>query len=118
TQADLVRASHRLAEELSGTTVLVTRGSEGMALFHSGRPPQMLPAGPSRRVYDVTGAGDTAAATLALSLATGIEVETAARVANAAAGVAVCKVGTAVVKPNELLAALQENAPDFTPLTV
>jgi D-beta-D-heptose 7-phosphate kinase/D-beta-D-heptose 1-phosphate adenosyltransferase len=115
TSADTLDAGQRLAEELSGTTILVTRGSEGMALFRARVSAQVLPAGPARRVYDVTGAGDTAAATLALALAAGLSVETAARVANAAAGLAVCKVGTAVVTPAEVLAALLEAAPEFEP---
>jgi D-beta-D-heptose 7-phosphate kinase/D-beta-D-heptose 1-phosphate adenosyltransferase len=110
---DLLAAGHDLAAELEGSVVLVTRGSDGMALFRSGRPASLLPAAPARRVYDVTGAGDTAAAALALALAAGTSVEVAARLANAAASLAVCKVGTAVVKPEELLDALLEAAPDF-----
>jgi rfaE bifunctional protein kinase chain/domain len=113
---DLVETGTRLADELPGTVVLVTRGSDGMALFRSGEPARLLPAAPARRVYDVTGAGDTAAATLALALGAGLSVETAARLANAAAGLAVCKVGTAVVTPDEVLEALLEAAPDFQPL--
>ena len=115
TPAELLEAGHRVAEELMGTVVLVTRGGDGMALFRAGMPPLALPAAPARRVYDVTGAGDTAAAALTLALAAGLTVEAAARVANAAAGLAVCKVGTAVVRPDELLAALLEAAPDFVP---
>jgi D-beta-D-heptose 7-phosphate kinase/D-beta-D-heptose 1-phosphate adenosyltransferase len=110
---ELIEAGKRLAEELDGTTVLVTRGAEGMALFRAGELPRFLPAAPARRVYDVTGAGDTAAAALALALAAELSVETAARVANAAAGVAVSKVGTATVSPAELLDALLEEAPEF-----
>jgi D-beta-D-heptose 7-phosphate kinase/D-beta-D-heptose 1-phosphate adenosyltransferase len=113
TNDELLDAGDRLAEELEGTTVLVTRGAEGMALFRSGETAQFLPAAPARRVYDVTGAGDTAAAALALALAAGLSLETAARVANAAAGVAVSKVGTATVSPAELLDALLEEAPEF-----
>jgi rfaE bifunctional protein kinase chain/domain len=113
--AGVIEAGHRLAEELAGTAILVTRGSEGMALIRAGMPALFLAAAPARRVYDVTGAGDTAAATLALALAAGLPVETAARIANAAAGLAVCKVGTAVVTPDEVLAALQEAAPEWMP---
>jgi D-beta-D-heptose 7-phosphate kinase/D-beta-D-heptose 1-phosphate adenosyltransferase len=68
-------------------------------------------------VFDVTGAGDTAAAALALALAAGLTVEVAAQVANAAAGLAVCKVGTAVVTPHEVIATLLEAAPEFVPFT-
>lgn len=113
---DMITAGNRLAEELPGTAVLVTRGSVGMALFRAGSPALALPAAPARRVYDVTGAGDTVAAALALALAAGLSDETAARVANAAAGLAVCKVGTAVVSPDELLSALLEAAPAFEKL--
>jgi D-beta-D-heptose 7-phosphate kinase/D-beta-D-heptose 1-phosphate adenosyltransferase len=62
----------------------------------------------------VTGAGDTVAATLALALGAGLGFELAARLANAAGGVAVSKVGTAVVTPSELSAALA-CAPTFDP---
>ncbi|AMV25175.1 Bifunctional protein HldE [Gemmata sp. SH-PL17] len=111
------RAGLRLAGRLPGTAVLVTRGGDGMVLFRAGADPRALPGGPVHAVCDVTGAGDTAAAALALGLAAGWAVELAARVANAAAGVAVCKVGTAVVAPAELRAALGPGVPDFGPLT-
>jgi D-beta-D-heptose 7-phosphate kinase/D-beta-D-heptose 1-phosphate adenosyltransferase len=114
--ADFIAAGRALADELEGTAVLVTRGAEGMALFWAGANPLVLPAAPARRVFDVTGAGDTAAATLALGLAAGLPVELAARLANAAAGVVVSKVGTAVVTPAELLAALLEESPEFHPV--
>jgi D-beta-D-heptose 7-phosphate kinase/D-beta-D-heptose 1-phosphate adenosyltransferase len=115
---EILDAGRWLADELPETAVLVTRGSEGMTLFQAGTASAMaLPAAPARRVFDVTGAGDTAAATLALALAAGLSIETAARVANAAGGVSVSKVGTAVVSPTELLDALLEAAPDFEPLS-
>jgi len=57
-------------------------------------------------VFDVSGAGDTVIATLSLALAAGIGMLEAARLANVAAGVAVGKVGTATVRPDELLEAL------------
>jgi D-beta-D-heptose 7-phosphate kinase/D-beta-D-heptose 1-phosphate adenosyltransferase len=57
-------------------------------------------------VFDVTGAGDTVAATLALALAAGVPLETAARLANLAAGVVVGKVGTNSVTQQELAAAV------------
>lgn len=117
TAADIVEAGERVANELVGTAILVTRGSEGMALFRAGERALLLPAAPARRVYDVTGAGDTAAATLALGLAAGLPLEIAARLANAAAGLAVCKVGTSVVTPAELIDALLEAAPEFQPLS-
>jgi D-beta-D-heptose 7-phosphate kinase/D-beta-D-heptose 1-phosphate adenosyltransferase len=116
THAEAIDAGRLLADELPGTAVLVTRGSEGMVLFRADSAPAALPAAPARRVFDVTGAGDTAAATLALALAAGLSVEVAARVANAAGGVSVSKVGTAIVSPAELLEALLEAAPEFESL--
>ena len=62
------------------------------------------------RVADVTGAGDTVIATMALALAAGATLAEAARLANAAAGIAVAKFGPAVVTPAELLVALDASA--------
>jgi D-beta-D-heptose 7-phosphate kinase/D-beta-D-heptose 1-phosphate adenosyltransferase len=112
---EVLAAGVRLADGLPGTAVLVTRGPEGMALFRAGAEPALLPAAPRRRVFDVTGAGDTAAAALALALAAGLAPGPAARLANAAGGVSVGKVGTAVVSPGELAEALLEDAPPFAP---
>ena len=59
-------------------------------------------------MFDVTGAGDTVLATLALAVAAGASLREAAVLANAAAGVVVGKLGTAAVLPAELLAAVRE----------
>jgi D-beta-D-heptose 7-phosphate kinase/D-beta-D-heptose 1-phosphate adenosyltransferase len=67
-------------------------------------------AASGRQVFDVTGAGDTVLATLALAVAAGASVREAAVLANAAAGVVVGKLGTATVSPAELLAAVRELA--------
>jgi len=83
--------------------VLETRGAEGMTL-HSFDGQIHIPA-TAREVYDVTGAGDTVVAVLAASLAVGFDLETAARMANAAAGVVVGKRGTATCSLEELEAA-------------
>jgi len=64
----------------------------------------------ARQVFDVSGAGDTVIATLALSLASGLDRMTAVELANLAAGIVVAKVGTVPVEKHELLAAL---APDL-----
>ena len=87
--------------------VLMTRGDQGMWLLTDtveGR----LPAS-AREVSDVTGAGDTVIATLALALAAGATMAEAARLANEAAGVAVGKFGPATVTPSELLHALESS---------
>jgi D-glycero-beta-D-manno-heptose-7-phosphate kinase len=61
----------------------------------------------AREVYDVSGAGDTVIATLALMVSTGADLHAAMRVANHAAGIVVGKLGTAVVHRDELLASLE-----------
>jgi D-beta-D-heptose 7-phosphate kinase/D-beta-D-heptose 1-phosphate adenosyltransferase len=83
---------------------LITRGEYGMWLS-SDRIEGAIPA-VAREVSDVTGAGDTVVATLALSLAAGATLEEAAALANYAAGVVVGKFGPATVSPEELIAAL------------
>ena len=88
--------------------VLMTRGDQGMWLL-GGDVEVSIPAS-AREVADVTGAGDTVIATLALALAAGATLLEAARLANAAAGIAVAKFGPAVVTLAELLHALDASA--------
>jgi D-beta-D-heptose 7-phosphate kinase/D-beta-D-heptose 1-phosphate adenosyltransferase len=83
-------------------TLIVTRGGRGMTLLHKGGIEHVRAA--PRHVYDVSGAGDTTLAALALAYASGHSFIDAADFANRAAGVAVSKSGTAVVTPEELLA--------------
>jgi D-beta-D-heptose 7-phosphate kinase/D-beta-D-heptose 1-phosphate adenosyltransferase len=86
----------------------VTLSEKGIALVRNGK--QTIAPAHARQVFDVSGAGDTVIAVLALSLASGLAVETAVELANTAAGIVVGKVGTAPVEKHELLAAL---APDI-----
>lgn len=90
----------------SGADILLTRSEKGMSLFRREADPIHLPA-EARDVFDVSGAGDTVVAVIAASLAAGLRIERAMRIANAAAGVVVGKVGTATASPAELTAALQ-----------
>lgn len=87
----------------------ITRGSDGVALFHETREPLLIAAA-AREVFDVTGAGDTFVAFLALGIANGCTASEAARLANAAAGVVVGKSGAATVSPVELRAAMSPGA--------
>ena len=87
----------------------VTLGEKGIAVLREDSW-QHAPA-VTRQVFDVSGAGDTVIAVLALALACGLSAETAARVANVAAGIVVAKVGTVPVSKEELLGALSENLP-------
>jgi len=104
TDADLIEAGRVIRRALGGPGVLLTRGEKGMLLLEEEREPFAI-AALSREVFDVTGAGDTVAATLALCLAAGASLRDAAVIANAAAGVVVAKVGTATTTPDEILAA-------------
>jgi rfaE bifunctional protein kinase chain/domain len=103
--ADLATVGRRLLSRLACRAVLLTRGEHGMSLFEKGQRPFHVPTA-AREVFDVTGAGDTVIAGLALALCAGAEMKEAAVLANHAAGVAVGKLGTAVVEPDELVAAV------------
>lgn len=102
----LEAAGRALLRRLGVRAVLITRGSDGMALFEPGQPPLHIPIYGSDEVADVTGAGDTVIASLALALAAGATLPEAAMLANYAAGVVVGKIGTATVSPEEVLAAI------------
>lgn len=104
-ESSLIEAGRRLLDSVDCRAVLVTRGEEGMALFTDGGAVTHIPT-VAREVYDVTGAGDTVIATLALSLAAGAELVEAAVLANHAAGVVVGKLGTATVTREELIATI------------
>ncbi len=102
TSEDVDRAGADLLQLLGpDTAVLVTRGSHGMTLFEPGRGVVHVPA-QAREVYDVTGAGDTVAGTMALTLAVGGDLAAACRLASLAAAVVVGKVGTATCSIEEL----------------
>jgi rfaE bifunctional protein kinase chain/domain len=102
-EAELAAKAQRLRRELGLEALLVTRSEEGMTLFRdSGADHQPADA---REVFDVSGAGDTVIATLAVMLAAGLEMPAAVRLANRAAGIVVGKLGTAVVHQAELFGA-------------
>jgi rfaE bifunctional protein kinase chain/domain len=101
--SDLDLAGRRLRELFGGATVLLTRGAAGMSLFERGAEPVHIPA-QAREVFDVTGAGDTVAATLGVALAAGATAEQAARLASRAAAVIVGRLGTSAVRWEELIA--------------
>ncbi len=105
-EADLTARAQRLRGELGLDALLLTRGDKGMTVYRAGGI-QHVPAR-LREVSDVSGAGDTVIATLAVLLAAGAELSEAVRVANHAAGIVVGKLGTAVVHPAELAADLAD----------
>ena len=93
-----------LRQQLELQALLVTRSEEGMSLFHAGGT--IHEKAVAREVYDVSGAGDTVIATLAVMLARGAAWAEAIHIANIAAGIVVGKLGTAVCTRSELEAAL------------
>ena len=101
---ELARKAEALRSKLDLEALLVTRSEEGMTLFLAGGA--VHEPAVAREVFDVSGAGDTVIATLAVMLAHGAEWAQAIHVANVAAGVVVGKLGTAVVARAELDAAL------------
>ena len=92
--------------------LLITRGNRGMSLFLKDGQVHHIPISGKDDVTDVTGAGDTVCAAIALSLASGVDFYTASRIANYAAGVVVMKRGTATVTPDELKKAMKQNGTD------
>ncbi|HSD09847.1 MAG TPA: D-glycero-beta-D-manno-heptose-7-phosphate kinase [Candidatus Binatia bacterium] len=109
-ERSLAKAGERLLEQWRCEAVLISRGEEGMTLFRRNRRMEHFPTA-AREVYDVTGAGDTALATVALALAAGATFEDAAVLANRAAGIVVGKLGTATASAEELIADLRKTAP-------
>jgi rfaE bifunctional protein kinase chain/domain len=98
----------RLLHEQTGANVLITRGEHGMWVFDAGAQPpvETALAAVAREVADVTGAGDTVIAVLALALAASAPLVDAARLANVAAGLVVARFGPAAIRPQELQAAV------------
>lgn len=99
-EADLTQRVQQLCESLQLGGLLVTRSEEGMTLFRETE--RLHVATVAREVYDVSGAGDTVIAILAVMLASGQSMAQAVEWANKAAGIVVGKLGTAAVLPEEL----------------
>ncbi len=89
-------------------TVLITEGEDGMTLFQKGSDAFHIPAA-AKSVYDVTGAGDTVIATLAVALAAGLSHKEAAHLANIAAGLVVEQVGTTAITRHMLESQIARN---------
>jgi rfaE bifunctional protein kinase chain/domain len=97
---ELAEKAQRLRAELGLEALLVTRSEEGMTLFHADGT--LHEPAIAREVFDVSGAGDTVIATLAVMLGSGLDLATAMQFANRAAGIVVGKLGTAVATLEEL----------------
>jgi D-beta-D-heptose 7-phosphate kinase/D-beta-D-heptose 1-phosphate adenosyltransferase len=103
---DLIEAGFGLRQKLDAGAVLITRGEEGMSLFtadgHTHFPTR------ARRVYDVTGAGDTVVATIAVALAARAPLPEGCVLANHAAGLVVAELGTAAASAAMLVQSLED----------
>jgi D-beta-D-heptose 7-phosphate kinase/D-beta-D-heptose 1-phosphate adenosyltransferase len=105
THGEILAAGTRLAASMPGTHILVTEGSEGMTLFVESKPPEHVAPTP-RQVFDVTGAGDTVLAVIAMAVTAGASWSEAMRLAAEAAGIAIGQMGSVAVSLNDLQANL------------
>jgi rfaE bifunctional protein kinase chain/domain len=103
---ELLKVGRSVLKKQRVTSLLVTRGRDGMVLFEQGEDPLQLPVSGPLEAVDVTGAGDTVLAVAAAVLARTGDFELAARLSNVAGGLVVQKPGTAVVTAGEIRAAL------------
>jgi len=101
---DAIRAAESIRGRFSIAAVVVTLGEQGMVVVSDGRV-AVIPT-QAKGVFDVTGAGDTAVAMLAVALAEGIPLEDACVLANAAAGIQVSRIGAARITRSEVMAAI------------
>ena len=106
-RASLEAGGRRLLAELDCAYLLITRGAEGMTLFEKGGKIHDIKS-EARPVYDVTGAGDTVLAVLALAFSSRAQMIDAARLANIAGGRVVLKFGTAEISAQELIRAVND----------
>ncbi len=106
----LKRAGYHLLHELGCQMVLITQGERGMTLFEQNGETTQIPT-VARKVFDVSGAGDTVISTFTLALAAGLTPRQSAVLANLAAGLVVAEVGTATVAGSRLKEALLDGIP-------
>lgn len=107
------RAGRILLEDLRAGAILITQGERGMTLV----TPEGMDHVPTmaKRVFDVTGAGDTVISTLTLGMVCGLSLPEAAVMANVAAGVVVGEVGTSAVTGGRLSTAIEEDLRSLNP---
>jgi D-beta-D-heptose 7-phosphate kinase / D-beta-D-heptose 1-phosphate adenosyltransferase len=101
THAQILAAGSRLAASMPGTHILVTEGSEGMTLFTGSQPPEHVAPTP-RQVFDVTGAGDTVLAVIAMAVTAGASWSQAMQLAAEAAAIAIGQMGSVAVSLESL----------------
>jgi rfaE bifunctional protein kinase chain/domain len=96
-----MQAGNKMLDELNCRSVLITQGKDGVTLFENGGEITHIPT-VAKKVFDVTGAGDTVIGTFSLGLASGLDLKSAAVLSNFAAGIVVGEVGTSTVSAEEL----------------
>jgi len=107
-----IAAGLRLLDKLNAENILLTLGEKGMMLFEripqDGGEPFAIPTR-AREVADVSGAGDTVIATLAVAMACGMDIREAAELANRAAGLVIEEVGIVPIYREQLVQAVMED---------
>lgn len=112
----LEKVGKNLLKRLRSEAVLITIGEGGMMLFEKNGSQTHIPTA-AREVYDVSGAGDTVIASLALALASGATMCEAAMISNLSAGIVVGKLGTATASPAELEQVIESGSLNFKVLS-
>jgi D-beta-D-heptose 7-phosphate kinase/D-beta-D-heptose 1-phosphate adenosyltransferase len=102
TDEEIEKAGEKIFNQIKTKYLIIKRGEKGMTVLDKSGQAVHIPT-IAREVFDVTGAGDTVISTASLALLSGASVKEAAFLANAAAGIVVGKIGTAVVTPEELI---------------
>ncbi len=109
--SSLLKAGNALLNKLSCNSVLITRSEDGMSLFEKNKKQEIktthIPTA-AKKVFDVTGAGDTVIAAMTIAQSAGASLYEAAVIANHAAGIVVGEVGTAVVTPERLIESIKK----------
>ncbi len=110
-EKDLIEVGNGLLKRLKAKSILITRGPDGMSLFTEDSEPTHIPTF-AKKVYDVTGAGDTVIAVFVAATCAGADLVESAIVANAGAGLTVGEIGTATVTSDNLRQELEHNIKD------
>ncbi len=104
---EVEKAGMEIFSQISVKYLIIKRGKKGVTVIDENKKSVHIPT-IAKEVYDVTGAGDTVIAAASLALLSGASIQEAAFLANAAAGIVVGKIGTAVVTPQELSSLIKE----------
>jgi len=107
-EEDLLEVGNGLMNRLQTKSILITRGPDGMSLFTADSAPRHIPTF-ARKVYDVTGAGDTVIASFVVATCAGADPIEAAVISNTGAGITVGEIGTATVTVEQLRTELERN---------